>query len=105
MNSPLESRWNPLKICNTYLPSYVTAIVWQSGPTFSNFLMIFHVFISNTTTELPAGFGYRTDTNFLLRSIEKQRWNGLGYWPTHFGSLTKVPFFHLRGSASDVSKT
>src|SRR5262249_8402786 len=44
-------------------------------------------------------------TNILERSIEKQRWNGLGYWPTHSGSSTKVTFFQRRGSGSDVSKT
>ena len=52
-----------------------------------------------------AGFGDRTETNILERSIEKQRWNGLGYSPTQAGSFTKVIFFQLRGSASEVSNT
>src|SRR6516165_5400946 len=81
-------------------------MVWQSGPTLSNFLMIFHVFVSTTATPLLAGLGCSTETNILLRSMEKQRWKGLGYSPTHVGSLTNVlSFFQFRGSPSDVSKT
>jgi hypothetical protein len=40
----------------------------------------------------------------LLWSVEKHRWKGLGYSPTHFLSLTKVTFFHFLGSSSEVSK-
>src|SRR4051812_36538513 len=80
-------------------------MVWQSGPMFSNFLMIFHVFVSTAIDELFAGLGERTETNILLRSIEKPRWKGLGYSPTHAGSLTNSAFFHFRGSGSEVSKT
>src|SRR5262249_31936100 len=80
-------------------------MVWQSGPMFSNFLMIFHVFVSTTTEELLAGLGYSTETNILLPSIEKERWNGEGNSPFHASSLTKTVFRHLRGSSSDVSKT
>ena len=32
-------------------------MVWQSGPMFSNFLMIFQVLVSTTTTALRAGLG------------------------------------------------
>src|SRR6516165_710452 len=80
-------------------------MVWQSGPTSSNFLMIFHDRVSTATTPLFRGFGDSTETNILERSIEKQRWKGLGYSPTHSGSSTKVTLLQRRGSESLVSKT
>src|SRR6516165_3155559 len=79
-------------------------MVWQSGPTSSNFLMIFHDRVSTATTPLFRGFGESTETNILDRSIEKQRWNGLGYSPTHSESSTNVAFLQRRGSRSLVSK-
>src|SRR6516225_4784679 len=79
-------------------------MVWQSGPTSLNFLMTFQVLVSTAHTSLLRGLGESTETNILERSIEKQRWNGLGYWPTHSGSSTNATFFHRRGSGSDVSK-
>src|SRR5262249_42312360 len=79
-------------------------MVWQSGPMSLNFLMTFQVLVSTAHTSLLRGLGERTETNSLERSIEKQRWKGLGYWPTHSGSSTNVTFFHRCGSGSDVSK-
>src|SRR6516165_7888774 len=79
-------------------------MVWQSGPTSLNFLMIFQVLVSTAHTSLLRGLGESTETNILERSIEKQRWNGLGYSPTQSLSSTNVTFFQRRGSGSDASK-
>src|SRR6516165_5637130 len=70
-----------------------------------NFLMTFQVLVSTAQTSLLRGLGDSTETNILERSIEKQRWNGLGYSPTHSGSSTIVTFFQRRGSGSLVSYT
>src|SRR6516165_6773630 len=70
-----------------------------------NFLMTFQVPVSTAQVSLLRGLGDSTETNILERSIEKQRWNGLGYSPTQSGSSTNVTFFQRRGSGSLESKT